>query len=41
MTYTYKTPTPHGRCRDLLVDEMLRKAEEEAEKAEKDHAQQA
>ena len=31
MTYTYKTPTPHGRCRDLLVDEMLRKAEEAAE----------
>ena len=23
MTYTYNTPNPHGRIRDLLVDEML------------------
>lgn len=23
MTYTYDTPNPHGRIRDLLVDEML------------------
>jgi len=38
MTYTYNTPNPHGRVRDLLIDEMLRKAEQDAEKAEKDHA---
>jgi len=23
MTYTYNTPNPHGRIRDLLIDEML------------------
>lgn len=38
MTITYKTPNPHGRARDLLIDEMLRKAEQDAEKVEKDHA---
>ena len=31
MTITYKTPNPHGRARDLLIDEMLRKAEQDAE----------
>jgi hypothetical protein len=34
MMITYKTPNPHGRARDLLIDEMLRKAEQEAEAAE-------
>ena len=31
MNITYKTPNPHVRARDLLIDELLRKAEQDAE----------
>ena len=38
LNITYKTPNPHGRARDLLIDEMLdalaREAEAEAAEAE-------
>ena len=37
MTYTYNTKNPHGRVRDLLIDEMLDKlAREEEKKKEKE-----
>lgn len=36
MTYTYTTKNPHGRVRDLLIDEMLDKLAREEEEKEKE-----